>query len=172
MNIRRTVRPFGLAFVALALPLACAHLSGGGQPDPAAQITRVEQAADSLAERMADAIRRRDAQALSWLYVEHPYAAFISDGLRVPQSRILDVIGGSYAVLRRMEFDWERTQTLALGPDAAAMTGWAVYTATDSAGIARRERAVYSHVIVRERGRWRFLTTHKSAVERLPIEGR
>ena len=122
-----------------------------------------------LAARMADAISRRDAQALAWLYAEQPYAAYISDGLRIPQSRILDVVGASYEPLQRLDFRWERSQTYPLGRDAAAMTSWAIYTSVDTAGSARRERAVYSHVLVRERGRWKFLTTHKSAVERLPV---
>lgn len=164
-----------LPLAALALAVGCSLLQGGGgsgQPDVAAEFARIEQSADSLAERMADAIRRRDAQALAWLYVAHPYAAFISDGLRIPQSRIAEVVGQSYAALRRMEFDWERKQTLVLGRDAAAMTAWAVYTAVDTLGTATRERAVYSHIMVRQRGQWSFLTTHKSAVERLPVLGR
>lgn len=162
----------GLVLAAALGASACAVLQGGGgsgQPDAAEEFARIEQAADSLAERMADAIRRRDAQALAWLYVAHPYAAFISDGLRIPQSRIAEVVGGSYDTMRRMDFEWERKQTLVLGRDAAAMTAWAVYTAVDTLGTATRERAVYSHIMVRQRGRWSFLTTHKSAVERLPV---
>lgn len=169
--------PRVFAVLAVAALAGCAALSGGssGQDGAAAsarsEFAAVEHAADSLAERMADAIRRRDAQALAWLYVANPYAAFISDGLRIPQSRIADVVGGSYAGLRRMEFDWERHQTLVLGRDAASMTAWAVYTAVDTLGEARRERAVYTHTMIRQRGRWYFLLTHKSAVERLPIDG-
>jgi len=122
-----------------------------------------------MAELMARAISRRDAQALAWLYLEHPYAAFVSDGLRIPHSRIAEVIGASYQELDSLQFVWERKQTLVLSRDAAAVTAWAIYTSFDKQGNARRERAVYSHVIVRERGRWRFLSSHKSAVERLPI---
>jgi hypothetical protein len=40
----------------------------------------------------------------------------------------------------------------------------------DTLGAARRERAVYTNTLIRQRGRWYFLTTHKSAVERLPVE--
>lgn len=159
-----------ITILALLTIAGCARfMRSEPQPDPAAEFAQIEQTADSLAERMADAISRRDAQALAWLYVEHPYAAYISDGLRIPQSRILDVVGESYSALERLDFDWERTQTLVLGRDAAAMTAWAIYTSVDTLGAARRERAVYSHVLVRERGRWKFLSTHKSAVERLPI---
>lgn len=159
--------PFLLLLVVLP---ACSALSHEREASNiAADYAAVEQAADSMAELMASAISRRDAQSLAWLYVEHPFAAFVSDGLRIPQSRIADVVGGSYAELDSLHFVWERKSTLVLNRDAAAMTAWAIYTSFDKEGNARRERAVYSHVIVRERGRWRFLSSHKSAVERLPV---
>jgi uncharacterized protein (TIGR02246 family) len=167
------VRRAALLSAAISLSLvlcACAARSGGSaRSDVAAEYAAVEQASDSIAEVMAGAVSRRDAQALAWLYLEHPYAAFVSDGLRIPQSRIAEVIGASYQELDSLQFVWERKQTLVLSRDAAAMTAWAIYTSVDKKGNARRERAVYSHVIVRERGRWRFLSSHKSAVERLPI---
>lgn len=154
---------------ALALSGCATFARGGPERDLDAERAVVRLAADSMADAMAAAISRRDAQALAWLFIAHPYAAFVSDGLRIPQSRIADVIGGSYDALQSLDFRWERRQTQVLAPDAAAMTAWAVYTAVDSAGRATCERAVYSHLIVNDRGRWRFLTSHKSLVERLPV---
>lgn len=169
MDLRRLLG-VGLC-IALGSGCASLGLGGGGAPrDLDGEREAVRVAADSVADAMAAAISRRDAQALAWLFAPSPYAAFISDGLRIPQSRIADVIGASYDELDRMSFRWERRQTQVLAPDAAAMTGWAIYTATDREGRTTRERGVYSLVIVNDRGRWRLLTSHKSFVERLPVE--
>jgi uncharacterized protein (TIGR02246 family) len=155
----------------LALLPGCATLGRGGPSrDLDAEREVVRLAADSIADAMAAAISRRDAQALAWLFTPGPYAAFISDGLRIPQSRIADVIGASYDVLQALDFRWERRQIQVLAPDAAVMTGWGIYTAVDAQGRTTRERGVYSLVIVNDRGRWRLLTSHKSFVERLPVQ--
>ena len=115
-----------------------------------------------MTDDLADAISDRDATRIQAMFAVGPYSKYISDGLVIPRDSLVLVLGSFYSGLSKLDFAWNRKEIELISLDVATVTSWTSYTATTLQDQQITEKAVFTHLFIRQKGNWCVLSSHKS----------
>jgi uncharacterized protein (TIGR02246 family) len=115
-----------------------------------------------VTDDLADAISKRDLQRIKSSFAVSPYCKYISDGLVIPGDSIVSVLGAFYSGLSNLDFAWTRKDIELISSNVATVTSWTSYTATTLQNQQITEKAVFTLLFIRQDGKWRVLSSHKS----------
>lgn len=152
----------------LAVALCLSTLAGCGRAHSGrrSRDAKADHAAiDSLTNRLAAAVSRRDAQGAAEGVTPDSSVVYISDGHMIRGFDYIRVLSEFYATVDSLEFRWTRKELSFPTPETAVLVG-AVdirWKKTDSAWV--NAPAVVSSVYKRgEDGSWRTVIGHKTTI--------
>jgi len=121
-----------------------------------------EKAVDALAENLASAISRLDAEMVTNLFGEVDGTLYISDGMIVPRNKLKETFESFYGDLQEMNFTFEKKSIRVLNPRAVSLTAWAHYSGVMKDGHKTDEHAIFTILYLRKGGKWSIFQAHKS----------
>ncbi len=159
----RLTTVFAIPWIAAVLWIATACQSTGGGTSESESAEAID-AARGLMDRMATAIRSRDAELMISVYPDSGTAVFIANTNVYSSS---DAIAQNYrgwneSPMREVAFEWANVQYEVLGPDAVVGIARFTFAPVDGAGAAPDTlHGVWTGVFRRWGGRWALMLEHE-----------
>jgi len=153
----RFLAVFGVLWIAAACQPASVGLSE-------AESAEAIDAARGLMDRMATAIRSRDAQQMISVYPDSGTAVFIANTSvsSSPDAIAQNYLGWNESPMRKVAFEWANVRYEALGPDAVVGIAQFTFAPVDSLGAAPDTLyGVWTGVFRRWGGRWALMVEHE-----------
>ena len=122
----------------------------------------VEKDIEALAEKLASAISRLDAEMVASFFGEADGTLYIGDGVVVPRDKLKQTFDSFYGDLQEMHFTFEKKRIRVLNPRAVSLTGWAHYSEVMKDGQRTDEHAIFTILYLRKGGKWSIFQVHKS----------
>jgi len=127
--------------------------------------TGLQEAVQSLADELAEAISSRDVAGASRHVREDGHVVFVSGGTVIRGTEYREALARFYATRSQLKFEWERHEVRGIGSRVAVLTGWAKIHAVDQAGTVSDTRAIVTLVFAQDGfGGWELVTVHKTTV--------
>ncbi len=152
-------------YAVLLVLLLCLSFACGPKSDDGGFKAQVEKDIDAAAEALASAISRLDVEGATYLFSDAPGTKYISDGAYIPKKALKAALSDFYGSLLEMNFAFDKKELSVLGSNIAVLTSWARYTAVTKEGQKLDEKALYTSVYLREKGKWKIFQAHKSLIQ-------
>ena len=149
--------------IAAVLWIAAACQSTGGGTSESESAEAID-AARGLMDRMATAIRSRDAELMISVYPDSGTAVFIANTsvYSSPDAIAQNYRSWNESPMREVAFEWANVQYEVLGPDAVVGIARFTFAPVDGAGAAPDTlHGVWTGVFRRWGGRWALMREHE-----------
>jgi uncharacterized protein (TIGR02246 family) len=122
----------------------------------------VERKIGALAENLASAISRLDAERVASFFGEADGTLYIGDGVVVPRDKLKETFDSFYGDLQEMHVTFEKKWIRVLSPRAVSFTAWAHLNGVLKNGQKTDDRAIFTILYWRKDGKWSIFQAHKS----------
>ncbi len=119
---------------------------------------------EEQAQAMAAAGSRLDVPALVKFIPQTDRIVYVSDTNPISGNAYAKDIGDFYKTLSKLDYHWEKLESLPISDNAVIVTGWASITTVPLKGQPESVKAIVTMVFVRDSTGWKRVISHKTTI--------